>query len=404
MGRRIKITAAVLAAALLGLTGTYGFFSDTLKVTNHIALGDVNIGLREFEKKGGTEVAYQGPETILPGAVLSKIPRITNYAMPCWVRARIIFENQSSGMEGLDDSMLSGFTKNWVRRGEYYYYTEILKKKESVDLFQSVTIPASWTEEHENQKLGITVQAEAIQAANFQPDFSAMSPWGNQTIQKCVHEQDGTAVCSQEKTKLSVEFNGEAHRLMAVPGDFFSNMGTAMPGDVFEDSIAVSNTTENEAEIFFRTSVEGQNSRQKELLKGIRLKVYLNEKQVYGGTLDSPGLEKDHSLGVYQPQQKGSLKFALEIPEKWDNAYALREAAVHWIFTVNEKDGTGDSEKDVGTDSSFSDASVKDPGGKAVQNVKTGDISGIERAIFIFLVSGAMVPAVLIYRKRRRKP
>lgn len=404
MGRRIKIIAAVFAAALLGLTGTYGFFSDTLKVTNHIALGDVNIGLREFEKKGGTEVAYQGPETILPGAVLSKIPRITNYAMPCWVRARIIFENQSSGMEGLDDSMLSGFTKNWVRRGEYYYYTEILKKKESVDLFQSVIIPASWTEEHENQKLGITVQAEAIQAANFQPDFSAMSPWGNQTIQKCVHEQDGTAVCSQEKTKLSVEFNGEAHRLMAVPGDFFSNMGTAMPGDVFEDSVAVSNTTKKEAEIFFRTSVEGQDSRQKELLKGIRLKVYLNEKQVYSGTLDSPGLEKNHSLGVYQPQQKGSLKFALEIPEKWDNAYALREAAVHWIFTVNEKDGAEAAEKDVDTDSSFSEASVKDSESKDVQNVKTGDISGIERAIFIVLVSGAMVPAVLIYRKRRRKP
>ena len=59
MGRRIKITAAVLAAALLGLTGTYGFFSDTLKVTNHIALGDVNIGLREFEKKGGPEVARE---------------------------------------------------------------------------------------------------------------------------------------------------------------------------------------------------------------------------------------------------------------------------------------------------------------------------------------------------------
>ena len=90
------------------------------------------------------------------------------------------------------------------------------------------------------------------------------------------------------------------------------------------------------------------------------------------------------------------MKFALEIPEKWDNAYALREAAVHWIFTVNEKDGEGASEKDVDTDSSFSDASVKDPGGKAVQNVKTGDISAIERAIFIFLVSGAMVPAVLI--------
>ncbi|HJD25792.1 MAG TPA: SipW-dependent-type signal peptide-containing protein, partial [Candidatus Blautia intestinipullorum] len=58
MGRRIKTAAAVLAAALLGITGTYGYFSDTLKVTNHISLGDVNIGLQEFEKKGGIETAY----------------------------------------------------------------------------------------------------------------------------------------------------------------------------------------------------------------------------------------------------------------------------------------------------------------------------------------------------------
>ena len=404
MGRRIKTAAAVLAAALLGITGTYGYFSDTLKVTNHISLGDVNIGLQEFEKKGGIETPYQSPKTILPGEVLSKIPRITNYAMPCWVRARIFFENQNSEIEGLDDSMISGFTKNWVRRGEYYYYTEILKKKESVDLFQTVTVPSSWTEKHEGQKLGITVQAEAIQAANFQPDFSAMSPWGNQTIQKCVHEQDGTAVCQQEKTKLSVEFNGEAHRLMAVPGDFFSNIGTAMPGDVFEDSAEISNTTENEAELFFRTSVEGQDSRQKELLKGIRLTIYLNGKKVYRGTLDSPGLEKSHSLGVYQPEQKGSLKFVLEIPEKWDNAYALREADVQWIFTVNEREETEKSEEYRDTDSSFSDASVKDTEGKGVQSVKTGDESGTERMLFLFFASGAMAALVFIYKKRRRKP
>lgn len=403
MSRGIKRTAIIFAAALLGIAGTYGYFSDTLKVTNHIALGDVNIGLQEYEKKGGTEVAYENPKTILPGAVLSKIPRITNYAMPCWIRARILFENNSPESEGLDEAMISGFTKNWVKRGEYYYYTQILKKRESVDFFQTVTIPASWTETHTDQRLGITVQAEAIQASNFQPDFSAMSPWGNQKIQKCVHEQDGTSVCKPEKTKLSVEFSGEAHKLMAVPGDFFSNMGTAMPGDIFEDIVAVSNTTKNEAEIFFRTSVEGQTDRQISLLKGIRLTVYLNEERVYRGTLDSPGLEKNHSLGVYQANQKGNLKFVLEIPEKWDNTYALQKAAVHWIFSVSETEEKENTENRQGTDARSSEAMAKDTGGREASSVKTGDQTGTEWYLLILLGSGILILAVVIRRKRRRR-
>lgn len=403
MSRGIKRTAIIFAAAFLGIAGTYGYFSDTLKVTNHIALGDVNIGLQEYEKKGGAEVAYENPKTILPGAVLSKIPRITNYAMPCWVRARILFENGSTKTEGLDDTMISGFAKNWVKRGEYYYYTQILKKRESVDLFQAVTIPASWTEIHADQSLGIAVQAEAIQASNFQPDFSAMSPWGNQKIQKCVHEQDGTSVCKPEKTKLSVEFSGEAHKLIAVPGDFFSNMGTSMPGDIFEDTVTVSNTTKNKAEIFFRTSVEGQTDSQISLLKGISLTVYLNEKQVYRGTLDSPGLEKDHSLGVYQPGQKGSLKFVLEIPEKWDNTYALQKAAVNWIFSVNEEEGRENPDNRKETDSLSSGAMTKDTGGREVSSVKTGDQNGTEWYLLILLGSGILIPAVFIRRKGRRR-
>ena len=50
---------------------------------------------------------------------------------------------------------------------------------------------------------------------------------------------------------LSVEFKGEAHKLVSVPGDFFVNLGTAMPGDHFEDVVDVSNTTEKERNYFF---------------------------------------------------------------------------------------------------------------------------------------------------------
>lgn len=49
----------------------------------------------------------------------------------------------------------------------------------------------------QKQKIAVDIQADAIQAANFKPDFSAMSPWGNQVIQKCVHEQDGTLTCKK---------------------------------------------------------------------------------------------------------------------------------------------------------------------------------------------------------------
>lgn len=403
MSRRAKVSAVILAAAFLSTAGTYGYFSDTIKVTNHISTGDVNIGLTELTKKGGTEVAYENPQTILPGAVLSKIPRITNYAVPCWVRAKIVFKNQDSGLEGLDDAMISGFSSKWVKRGEYYYCKEILKKRESVDLFQTVSVPAEWTEAHNGQKLGITVQAEAIQAANFQPDFSAMSPWGNQKIQKCVHEEDGVFSCKVQNTELSVEFNGDANRLMAVPGDFFTNMGTAMPGDLFEDTVAVLNTTEKEAEIFFKTCVEGQNSGQLEFLREIGLTVELNGKQVYQGSLDSQALEKVHSLGKYKPGEKGELKFSVEVPKEWDNAYALRNAAVQWIFSVNAEESTDDFSKTSDKENISGEAAAKDTGKKEALSVKTGDRSDGELTFLILLGSGSAILSVGIYRKRRRK-
>ena len=123
---------------------------------------------------------------------------------------------------------------------------------------------------HSGQGLGILIEAEAIQAENFLPDFSGMSPWGNQKILACVHEKGRAPSCPAPGTKLSVEFSGKAHKLLAVPGDFFNNLGIAMPGDRFKDTVEVSNTTDQEAEIFFRTKVNSKNKENIELLQQIR--------------------------------------------------------------------------------------------------------------------------------------
>ena len=50
MRRRWKRVAAVLSlAAVISISGTYAYFSDTLTVTNHIVTGDIDISLKEYE-------------------------------------------------------------------------------------------------------------------------------------------------------------------------------------------------------------------------------------------------------------------------------------------------------------------------------------------------------------------
>lgn len=404
MRKRTKIAAGILSLSILGISGVYGYFSDTLQVVNHISVGDIKISVEEFEKKGTKEVLYNNKGDVLPGAVVSKIPRITNRALPCWVRARILYTNDRKELEGLDDTKLSGFSSKWIKRGEYYYYTSILKRKETVDLFQSVHIPTSWKKEHELQKLGLTIQAEAIQAANFTPDFSAMSPWGNQLIRQCIHEEDGAMTCKKPQTKLSVEFNGKAHKLLSVPGDFFTNLGTAMPGDVLTDTITVFNTTDSAAEILFRTSTEGRNSEQIAMLKDVKLTVAMGNKILYSGTLDSTGLARNKTLGILEAGQKGSMKFRLEIPAEWDNRMAQKKTDVTWIFTVNEEEKTSSSDSTGGSESGESTARpavTRDNGSKQADHVKTGDSSATELLLLLLLASGGMVLVIKAWKGGR---
>lgn len=86
-----------------------------------------------------------------------------------------------------------GIEDVWLKAGEYYYYPKVLGKQESVDFFRTITIPSAWTSEAEGQVLSVEIQAEAVQAANVTPDFTAEAPWGEELeIEQCVHEADNT--------------------------------------------------------------------------------------------------------------------------------------------------------------------------------------------------------------------
>lgn len=386
---KVLLTGAAAAGCILMCTAAYGKFSDSVTVTNHIAVGDLNISLRELEKKDGREMVYQDRRIVLPGDVISKIPRITNRAEPCWVRVKISYTDDLEGLDGLSDSNLMGMSTRWVRKGEYFYYTRKLEQGESVDIFTGVTVPPQWNEAYQDKKLGITITADAIQAANFAPDFSAMTPWGNQKILRCIHDTDGLVVQKKKPVDLKVEFEGNAHKLMAAPEDFFAGFSTAMPGDVFRDSIEISNTTEHVSEIFFRTSAECKSVKDQEFLKKLKLVITMDGKKLYSGDLLAVSLNKAVSLGKFDSGKKGKMEFQVTVPAELDNAYALRSADVKWIFSVEEEPETVDissvprqnEEKERAERTSGNDRSTV-----RTMPVKTGD----ETPVFLFLVMAGM--------------
>lgn len=376
-----------LLLIFLGISGAYATFSDSVTVKNHIATGDINISLKEYQKRNGKETSYRNPVEILPGDLISKIPRITNLGMPCWIRAKISFQNKMETEEGFEETHIKGISRDWKKRGEYYYYTKTLNTGESVDFFTGVSVPPLWTEDHSGQKLQIGIQADAIQAANFHPDFQEMSPWGNQTVEKCIHETNGKTDCKLENVKLSVKFHGDAQKLLAVPDDFFRNFGDILPGDTKKDNVSISNTDKETVEIFFRTELKNQTKEQKDLLEKLTLTISMDGKDFYTGSLKSSSLERPVSLGKFKPQTEGNLTFSITAPKDLKNAYALRDASVNWIFTVNKKE------------SSLTEQPSSPDAPESSAPVKTGDSTPVLTMILLLVASAALSIAYLKLKK-----
>ena len=411
--KKIRYCLIAAASALFVVGAIYAAYTSTVSVVNHVETGDVNIGIREYMVRGGKETAYAEPASVMPGDVISKIPRIICFADPCWVRARITF--RKSG-EGKDYPVIGGIPDGWKKAGDYYYYQKPLEKGEYVDLFRTVKVPAEWGDEHYEENLSITIRADAVQSKNFKPEFSAMSPWGNQEIEQCVHETDNSEPQTTGHIQNTVEYSGDAHKLVAAPDDFFKNLGRLMPGDSAGDSVEIRNTTDKDAEIFFFAGYEKQTETQIELLKALEMQIRLNGKEIYKGKLTQEGMEKGTSLGKYAPGAGGKLDFTITMPENLGNAYARRNADVKWIFAVAEDEASPapDPTKAVVTSGGTSGggtgsvtSSSEPAGGKVAPEgssvsapVKTGDDTPV-RALAVMLLFSASLILVLYWVKRR---
>ena len=374
-------------------------FQDRAETVNHIGTGDVNITLTEYTRRNEREDAYHLSGCVYPGDVISKIPRISNQAASCWIRAEIRFRSLSGEPEGLSMENIQGMPEKWKKCGGYYYYTEPLRQKESVDLFQSVRIPEQWDNSHSGQELGIDIKAEAIQEANFTPDFSKEDPWGDQVIRHCVHETDSFRISESKSTSFTVLFSGNEHRLLIPEKDFFQNIPALMPGDRYSDRVAVRNETQSGAEIFFQTSFENQTREQQQLLEALILQIRYRDRILYEGNMKAESVKNGCSLGSFAPGEGGNLDFTISMPEGLDNDFALRDGDVKWIFTVQEKA----EPTTVPANPGRYDIPAETGGGSSPsQSVRTGDDTALLPWIFSLVSAGIVLAAWICYRKRRK--
>ena len=378
---RRNLTAGFAAASvLLCVSGTAVYAMPETAVTNIFQTGTVDIRLEEYMlTEDGTEKEWEDIPDILPGAEISKIPRITGEGADCYVRVKLTFEDTGAVTE--DD--LYGMEECWIRAQDgYYYLRDILKNGESVDVFKGIFIPEDLPQDElEGKSFRLRIDADAIQAANFTPDFESEAPWGQTEIKESRNENghDITVFQTQERTSLQVEYQGDAEALTADPDNFFKNLPYLMPGDSYSDNAALINSSGKEIRIYFRNVIVEEDDILEKILLTIAAETGGEELMIYSGPLKGEAITDNICLGTIPAGENGNFRFTLDVPAELDNDYSLLSSCVRWIFSTEE---------------------IPEP----MQTVKTGDdgLSGAALAGLVMMLGGAVmgVAALLQYLSR----
>lgn len=337
-----KIITAALLCTSLALCGSGAYAMRHVSVVNHIESGYVNIKLDEYMlDENGKEVPYvqetRQHQELLPGADVSKIPRIVNKGADCYVRVKVDFEN----IDDLSFINVYGITEDWILKEDgYLYYTEVLETDKSVDIFKGFIVPDDFSQENEKKEFHIAIQVDAIQELNFEPDFALENPWGDVVIVSFNKENSAHIHTLQQGTnqRFIINYLGESKKFIKNADDFFRNLDYLMPGDEFTDSAEIRNDSGKEIRLYYQSEVYEESELLDEVTIIIESTIEGETEQIYRGPLSSSFLKEKILLGRVPAGSCAEFTYTLEMPEHLDNEYTLLAGDVKWIFSTEEVD------------------------------------------------------------------
>lgn len=200
---------AIIAVLVIG--GTLAYFTDTDNAQNVFTLGKVTGEITENTEAGTVDGHPVKPGTptedgisydkIVPGDWLSKEPRVnlTGDSEDAYVRVKLSVPNSTKlnpeQVAELITEKCLNFGEKWVVGVDgYIYYQEKLTrdpsgKSQTDPVFTMVKIPEEWGNSTAEASFEITIQADLVQAENFEASLGhneagKIDSWGDVTIEK----------------------------------------------------------------------------------------------------------------------------------------------------------------------------------------------------------------------------
>lgn len=103
---------------------------------------------------------------------------------PSWLRVKFAFTGKNVDRTFTDQNL--NMQKDWVKRGDYFYYTEKAEAYTDYTVVKGIRIPDA-VPIGENASVTISVFGEAVQYEGFRPDFNSQEPWKGAEIGHASH-------------------------------------------------------------------------------------------------------------------------------------------------------------------------------------------------------------------------
>ena len=190
----------------MSISGIFAFVSQE---TNGVISTDiVDIKITNFKlDENNTEIEYSNESSqVTPGDVISIIPKINNNGMNCYLRVKVKYINDNTDFT----NYVTGFSGDFTKYGDYYYYNKVFNSAEQVKLFDTIKIPEDINEQSTSTgKIELVITAEAIQDRNFEPDYSLSDPWKNVQPEATINN---TYEIDEENSKVMINYEDETEK------------------------------------------------------------------------------------------------------------------------------------------------------------------------------------------------
>lgn len=378
---KIRILGAVLCFLISALSFSYSvmYCLPTVEFNNAFSTSVVDIHLTEYQTdENGKESEYDNSiaKVVLPGDVISQTPRITNDAEDCYIRVKLVLAGGNEDW-ALSEECLNGIGTEWIKNQDgYYYYNQVLPSGESVDFYKSVMFPTDFPESVQGKELSLEVKVEAIQSANFEPDWDSSEPWGDVEIVQCENKgQYDLAVLkqSEDQSNFSAVYYGGAEAFVTNHENIFQNFNGMMPGDERSSVLDLSNSSDKEINIYFQQQLVEDLSIYDVAGLTISMNENGNDRVLYDGTIADCSGGTDPFITL-KPGEAASMKYTIRLPKDADNTQSLQNCKIKWIFSTEEIDDSTVDQEDQSDNNSTVDKPVNsNPGNNSNGSTNTNN-------------------------------